>query len=673
MNSGSQQTELFLRQISLFAFRPFIGLLLLCTLGLGFSPVQAQTVNQYTINEGPGGGDDITSATTCAAPLVRNFSVTDDFIISDVDMGFFASHTWRNDIRLSLRSPDGTTVQIVNGGGGNNQDNFNKLLGDQFSGNIVNGAGDNGNDSLTPIPTPYQRQVGPSFPFSAFNGEDSNGTANGPGATGIWRLEICDVFPTEDDGNFQRADLFLTEAPPFADLSLNKTVSNSSPTSGASISYTLEVTNAANSSNTATGVVVNDLLPAGFTFVSASGFGSYNSGNGDWTIASVAPGQTRTLTINGTVNATSGATVINSAEVTASSLIDIDSTANNGSTNEDDDDTASFTVAGTRVAGTPPNLNTICSPANQILFDWNAQTWATGSTINSYALTGLGSINYTLTTDTAFVTGSPTINSTNTGGFGAAAQSLFINLNNNAIADEATIVLTLPTAVPGLQFRVFDIDFLAGQFADKITVTGSYNGATVFPTLTNGIANYVIGNTAIGDGASSGDQTNGNVVVTFLTPVDTVTLRYGNHTTAPNPPGNQFMNIYDFNYCTPQTTLSITKISQVMNDPVNGTSDPKAIPGAILQYCILISNAGSASAESITATDTIPANVTYNPESMQSGSNCGSANTAEDDDAAGADESDPFGASISGVNLTATAASLGPAEAYALTFQVTVD
>ena len=134
-----------------------------------------------------------------------------------------------------------------------------------------------------------------------------------------------------------------------------------------------------------------------------------------------------------------------------------------------------------------------------------------------------------------------------------------------------------------------------------------------------------------------------------------------------------FWNIDEISFDVAEADLSVTKVSSVLNDPVNGSTQPKAIPGAVIEYCILISNSGSASAEAITATDTFPANVTYTASSMRSGTSCASASTVEDDDASGADESDPFGASVSGTNLTAIAASLGPADTLALTFQVTVD
>jgi uncharacterized repeat protein (TIGR01451 family) len=58
--------------------------------------------------------------------------------------------------------------------------------------------------------------------------------------------------------------------------------------------------------------------------------------------------------------------------------------------------------------------------------------------------------------------------------------------------------------------------------------------------------------------------------------------------------------------------LSATKTSRIVSDPVNGTTDPKMIPGATIEYCIAVSNAaGSATATSIAVNDPLPANLTY--------------------------------------------------------------
>jgi uncharacterized repeat protein (TIGR01451 family) len=609
--------------------------------------------------------NNIDGSRTCsgpAAPLVRTFSVGTSYTVTDVDIGVIASHTWRGDMRMTLQSPAGTRVQIVNGdtAASGNADNFNVRLNDG-AGALVNASNVNHNTGATP----YENDLRPNALLSAFNGQSSLGT---------WRLEICDLFPSSDNGAFLRADLFLAQTPAnFADLSLTKTVNNASPANGSNITYTLSLTNSAASNQTAA-ATVKDLLPLGVTFVSASGYGTYNSGTGIWDVASIAPGQTRTLSIVATVTATAGATVINIAEVASSNRIDPDSSPNNGIASEDDYASRSITVAGTRTAGTPPSLTSVCPISNQILFDWNGKAWVGGSTNNSYPVAGIGSINFSITNSGGFYDdGSPAVNSNNYGGLANTEQSLYENLQFSTQSQTATTVLTMPTAVPGLQFTVFDIDFAANDFADKLTVVGSFNGATVMPTLTNGVANYVIGNVAIGDAGSNSDSANGNVVVTFSSPVDQVTIIYGNHTTAPADPDGQAISIHDINFCRPLTTMSVTKISSIISDPVSGTTNPKRIPGAIVQYCILISNSGSASAGSVVATDNLIASLTFTPGSMRSGSNCGSAATVEDDNNTGADESDPYGASFAGSTITATAPTLGPANTFALTFQTTIN
>ncbi len=58
--------------------------------------------------------------------------------------------------------------------------------------------------------------------------------------------------------------------------------------------------------------------------------------------------------------------------------------------------------------------------------------------------------------------------------------------------------------------------------------------------------------------------------------------------------------------------ITVVKTSRVVSDPFNGTTNPKAIPGATIEYCIAISNgAGSADATSIAISDTVPANLTF--------------------------------------------------------------
>jgi uncharacterized repeat protein (TIGR01451 family) len=58
--------------------------------------------------------------------------------------------------------------------------------------------------------------------------------------------------------------------------------------------------------------------------------------------------------------------------------------------------------------------------------------------------------------------------------------------------------------------------------------------------------------------------------------------------------------------------LSATKTSRVISDPFNNTTNPKMIPGAVVEYCIAVANAaGSATATSVALTDVLPTATTY--------------------------------------------------------------
>jgi uncharacterized repeat protein (TIGR01451 family) len=636
-----------------------IGTLFAFAAWLAGAPTMAQTVYTYsntttaTISE---------TATPCTAPLVRSFVVTSSYTVSDVNIGVRLSHSYRGDLHIFLVSPGGTSVTLQENIGGT-RNNLNVLYDDSAGTSITTHTASN--DSSTSGP-PYQRTFSPTGSLAAFNGSNALGT---------WELRICDSL-TGDTGAFSRADLYLTEAPAAsADLSLTKTVSSSSPASGASVSYTLTVSNAGASTLTATGVSVSDPLPAGFAFVSASGSGSFNAGTGVWTVGTLAPGASASITLTGTVTATAGATITNVAEVAASSAPDPDSTPANGLAGEDDYAAVSFTVSGTRVAGTPPTLT--CPLTT--LHDWDAIVWAAGSTSNSYAIANIGTVDWTITNPGTWLNNatyggqSPAEQNVVNGGIAGAGQSLFQLTNMASQAQSAVTTITLPTAVPALQFRIFDVDFASGQFADRVTVTGSFNGASVTPTLTNGVANYVIGNSAYGDATSADTSGNGNVVVTFTTPVDTIVISYGNHSLAPADPGQQAIAIHDITFCHPQTSLTVDKSSSIVSDPVNGTSNPKFIPGATARYCILVTNAGSATSTIVALTDTLPAGSTLVAGSLRTGTSCAGAATVEDADAAGADESDPFGMAVSGTTLTGIAASMGPAATVAFVFDVTVN
>lgn len=625
----------------------------------------AQSVTRYTNSTDSASNGINENATPCSSPFTRTFSVTDSFSVSEVEVGVLMAHTYRSDLVINLVSPAGTRVQLMTDIGGA-ADNLNILFDKDASAAISTHTANDIATATTVVP-PYSRSFTPASALSAFNGQSANGT---------WTLEICDQY-NSDRGTFYQADLYLTRpVGNYADLSLTTSISATAPATGALVTYTLTVTNAAASTDSASGIVVTDLLPSGLQFSSASGTGSYNSSNGQWSVGTLAPGQSATMAITAQVTANSGTSVVNIAEITASSIADSDSTPNNGVAGEDDRTSTSFTATSSRSAGVAPAFS--CS-AGTLLFDWDGRSWSAGSTANTYSLSGIGNVAFSISNPGVFLNNaalggqSPALQSTVTGGLSPAQSSLveFVDLASQAQA--VTTQIDLGTAVPGARFSLFDVDYGASQFADKVTVTGYLNGTAVTPVLTNGVANYVIGSSAYGDVTSADASSDGNVVVTFNSAIDRIVISYGNHSLAPANPGQQAITIHDLTLCKPVAAISATKVSSVISDPLNGTTNPKAIPGAVMQYCIVISNAGPASATNLAASDALPANFTFTTGTIRSGSNCGSAATVEDENNTGADETDPVGVSLSSGTITTTTGSLASGSAIAVTFQGTVN
>ncbi len=461
-----------------------------------------------------------------------------------------------------------------------------------------------------------------------------------------------------------------------ADLSLTKTALSTTASSGSAATFRLTVSSAASSQQTANNVTVRDAIPAGFSFTGATGSGAYDPASGIWTVGSVPPGQSRTIDITGTITASGGATVRNVAEIASSSAPDRNSVPGNNNPAEDDYAAATITVTGGGVAGVAPNLQ---CPAGRVQHDWDVRNWASGTTNNTYPLGNVGNISFALNNpgvylnNAAFGGQSPVGSASLTGGLNPPQRSVIKFVDLARRSDVVTTTIALPARMQGAQFRIFDVDSNANQFADQVTVTGRLDGATVIPVLTNGRANFVSGNSAFGNGASNSDSGDGTVVVTFSRPIDTIIIQYGNHDAAPANPGQQAIALHDIDFCLPTTTIAPAKTSVVISDPVSNTTNPKAIPGAIIEYCIRLTNSGISPAANVSAVDPLPANVTYVAGSMVSGTTCANASTVEDDNATGPDESDPVGASFANRAMTAIAPTIAAGASVVFKLRATVN
>jgi uncharacterized repeat protein (TIGR01451 family) len=166
------------------------------------------------------------------------------------------------------------------------------------------------------------------------------------------------------------ATVDLSSGPASADLSLTKVVSNPAPQVGSTVTYLLTLRNDGPSATT--GVVVTDALPAGLTFVSATASrGSFDPTGGAWTVGTLASGSSATLRV--VVRIDAAGPITNSAEVTASSAADPDSTPGNASTTEDDDAGATLTATATP---TTADLRIVKSASRQSVRRGDTVTYA---------------------------------------------------------------------------------------------------------------------------------------------------------------------------------------------------------------------------------------------------------------------------------------------------------
>ncbi|HNT74256.1 MAG TPA: DUF11 domain-containing protein, partial [Anaerolineae bacterium] len=103
---------------------------------------------------------------------------------------------------------------------------------------------------------------------------------------------------TEDDD-----DQLAMTPNPINDLAVAKSVNDTTPDVGDVITFTVIVTN--HGPSAATGVVVNDLLPSGYTYQAhTASAGTYTPGSGVWSVGNLAANASATLRIRVQVNPT---------------------------------------------------------------------------------------------------------------------------------------------------------------------------------------------------------------------------------------------------------------------------------------------------------------------------------------------------------------------------------
>jgi uncharacterized repeat protein (TIGR01451 family) len=316
--------------------------------------------------------------------------------------------------------------------------------------------------------------------------------------------------PTTDNNS---ANAQTTVANPTADLSLTKTVNNSTPNIGERVVFTILLNNAGPIA--ATGVQVTDLLPAGLTFVSAvPSQGTYTSGTGVWNVGTVSVATPAAmLTITATV-ATIGAKV-NTAQVTASGTPDPDSTPSDGA----GDDFASVTVTGAanlviNEAVVSPPSSSPPADANDFLELYNKSTQAidiSGMVISYRASTSLTAVS-TFTVPGAVGSGT-TVIQPNTYLIivnGASAYGTAADVNASAITATAPNGFDFTAASGGIKIELngVKLDGLAYQSGSSTVppaFTAFGEGTPASTTTASGLMDWIRSPNGVDTNVNSSD------------------------------------------------------------------------------------------------------------------------------------------------------------------------
>lgn len=265
--------------------------------------------------------------------------------------------------------------------------------------NVVSGT------TLIPNPDP---QPGPFPYFVEFNGLTSLITFDlvglTPGATYTFKIAIADTGDQDlDSGVFIKKISGINGA----DVAVSKTVNNNTPVVGSNVVFTVNATN--NGPYAATNVTVADLLPTGYTFVSATpSIGTYDSITGIWNIGNLNDGANATLLVTATVNMAGdhvNTAVINASEFdldtsnnTASAtttpivLADLSITKNVDNPNANIGSTVVFTITTTN-GGSNTATNTLVTDLLPIGYNFVSAVPSVGTYNASTGIWSIGTLN----------------------------------------------------------------------------------------------------------------------------------------------------------------------------------------------------------------------------------------------------------------------------------------
>lgn len=181
----------------------------------------------------------------------------------------------------------------------------------------------------------------------------------------------------------------------------------------------------------------------------------------------------------------------------------------------------------------------------------------------------------------------------NTDNFDATNVKIYVDTNGNGSYDAGTDTLV--------------------TYLDELAADASKTVFVVVDIPLGRVTNDVAAVTLTATGREGGTAASQGVALTETTGANTAGMDtvFADGAGATDAARNADHSAKD-DYTVLAAALTITKLSTVISDPVNLGTNPKAIPGATIEYCIVVSNAaGSATANNVAISDPLPTTVTY--------------------------------------------------------------
>lgn len=258
---------------------------------------------------------------------------------------------------------------------------------------------------------------------------------------------------------------------------------------------------------------------------------------------------------------------------------------------------------------------------------------------------------------------------------GVAAK--FGGLNDSLDASSVSVYVedgTTASFQPAEDTATF-IDELAADASQTVYIV-----STIPSTATNGqIASYHLLAEARAGGSSGGSV---GAALTETAGADTqgsvdIVFADGQGSDTANDGARDAKHSSQDDYSVAGAVLTVSKTSTVVSDPSNNTSNPKRIPGAVVEYTITVSNAaGAADATGITVTDALDtANLTFKTDGYAAGAgieytfNGGAATNLTN---AGGDDAGDYGVTAADT-VTVTGITLSGGQNALIKFQATIN